>query len=184
MDFGDTLPAELVRLARATPVWMGAVAKVVAQYPSAFWRDAGLAGAAFSRLGPLQEIHDMSGPGGRPAALFGFAHAGAVGPDFEEALTAQLAQCFGPAAATPDILHVRNWSTERWTALSTVRRLADYSLSATPATSSPPSTADRTGRRPRRRPRTPDTSKAPSPPRNARPTTSWPRRRVPPAAAA
>ncbi len=128
IDFGDTLPAELARLARATPVWMGAVAKVVAQYPSAFWRDAGLAGAAFSRPGPLQEIHDMSGPDGRPAALFGFAHAGAVGPDFEEAVTAQLAQCFGPAAVTPDILHMRNWSTERWTAPSTVRRLADYSL--------------------------------------------------------
>src|SRR5262249_6123482 len=106
IDFGDALPADLVRLARSTPVWMGAVAKVVAQYPAAFWRAAGLAGAAFSRTGPLQEIHDMSGPGGRPAALFGFAHARTVGPGFEKAVTAQLAQCFGPAAAAPGALHV------------------------------------------------------------------------------
>ncbi|MGW3564624.1 flavin monoamine oxidase family protein [Streptomyces sp. NPDC000941] len=128
IDFGDALPADLVRLARSTPVWMGAVAKVVAQYPSAFWREAGLAGAAFSRTGPLQEIHDMSGPDGRPAALFGFAHARTVGPGFEKAVTAQLARLFGPAAATPDVLHIQNWSAEQWTSPSTVQRLTDYSL--------------------------------------------------------
>ncbi|MFJ9034129.1 FAD-dependent oxidoreductase [Streptomyces sp. NPDC102274] len=77
---------------------------------------------------PLQEIHDMSGPDGRPAALFGFAHARAVRPGFAEAVTAQLAQLFGPAAATPDVLHVQNWSAESWTSPSTVQRLADYSL--------------------------------------------------------
>lgn len=41
IDFGDALTIDLVRLARSTPVWMGAVAKVVARYPSAFWRDEG-----------------------------------------------------------------------------------------------------------------------------------------------
>ncbi|MEV5878505.1 FAD-dependent oxidoreductase [Streptomyces sp. NPDC052101] len=128
IEFGDALPADLVGLARSTPVWMGAVAKVVAQYPAAFWREEGLAGAAFSRTGPLEEIRDMSGPDGRPAALFGFAHARTVGAGFDNAVTAQLAQLFGPAAATPDILHVQDWSTEPWTSPSTVRRLADYSL--------------------------------------------------------
>ncbi|MGW0819085.1 flavin monoamine oxidase family protein [Streptomyces viridiviolaceus] len=128
IDFGDALPADLVRLARATPVWMGAVAKVVARYPAAFWREDGLAGAAFSRTGPLQEIHDMSGPGAEPAALFGFAHARTVRPGFEHAVTTQLARLFGPAAATPTALHVQDWSGERWTAPSTVQHLADYSL--------------------------------------------------------
>ncbi|MEV0537960.1 FAD-dependent oxidoreductase [Kitasatospora sp. NPDC050463] len=128
IDFGDTLPADLQRLARSTPVWMGAVAKVVARYSSAFWREEGLAGAAFSRTGPLQEIHDMSGAGGEPAALFGFAHARAVGPGFEEAVTDQLARLFGPTAATPAALHVQDWSADRWTAPSTVQHLADYSL--------------------------------------------------------
>ncbi|CAM5291909.1 MULTISPECIES: flavin monoamine oxidase family protein [Streptomyces] len=128
IDFGDALPAELVRLARATPVWMGAAVKVVAHYPDAFWRQEGLAGAAFSRTGPLQEIHDMSGPGGGPAALFGFAHARTVRPGFQQAVCAQLAQLFGPAADSPTALHVQDWSSERWTAPSTVQHLADYSL--------------------------------------------------------
>ncbi|MFG2313443.1 flavin monoamine oxidase family protein [Streptomyces tendae] len=128
IDFHDALPADLVRLARATPVWMGAAVKVVAHYADAFWRQDGLAGAAFSRTGPLQEIHDMSGPDGEPAALFGFAHARTVRPGFEQAAVAQLARLFGPPAGAPVALHVRDWSTERWTAPSTVRRLADHSL--------------------------------------------------------
>ncbi|GHG87201.1 flavin monoamine oxidase family protein [Streptomyces lanatus] len=129
IDFGATeLPAELTRLARTTPVWMGAVAKVVARYPTAFWRETGLAGAAFSRTGPLQELHDMSGPGGRPAALFGFAPARAVGPGFEQAVIAQLTQLYGAAAAEPETLQVQDWSSERWTSPPAAHRLADHSL--------------------------------------------------------
>ncbi|GKQ40691.1 FAD-dependent oxidoreductase [Streptomyces sp. A012304] len=128
IDFGDTLPTDLVRLARATPVWMGAVAKVVAHYPTAFWREDGLAGAALSRTGPLQEIHDMSGPGGEPAALFGFAPARTVRHGFEQAVTTQLARLFGPPADSPVTLHVQDWSAELWTAPSTVQHLTDYSL--------------------------------------------------------
>ncbi|MGQ4486022.1 flavin monoamine oxidase family protein [Streptomyces sp. SAS_281] len=128
IDLADTLPADLVRLARSTPVWMGTAVKVVAHYPAAFWRQDGLAGAAFSRTGPLQEIHDMSGPDGDPAALFGFAHARTVRPGFEQAVTAQLARLFGPAASSPVALHVQNWSTEQWTAPSTVQHLTDHAL--------------------------------------------------------
>ncbi|WP_460072658.1 flavin monoamine oxidase family protein [Streptomyces sp. YKOK-I1] len=126
--FDPELPPDLARLARATPVWMGAVAKVVAHYSTAFWRGEGLAGAAFSRTGPLQELHDMSGPDGRPAALFGFAPAQAVGPGFEQAVTAQLTQLFGGAAAESESLHVQDWSSEPWTAPPAVHRLADHTL--------------------------------------------------------
>lgn len=128
IDFGDALPADLVRLARSTPVWMGAVVKVVAQYAEPFWRKEKLAGAAISRTGPLQEIHDMSGPDGEPAALFGFAHAGSVHPDFGRAVTAQLEQLFGASAGTPEALYVQNWSAERWTSPSAVQSLTDYAL--------------------------------------------------------
>lgn len=48
--------------------------KVVAEYPKALWHHDGLTGAAFSQAGPLQEIHDMSGPDGAPAAPFGFTY--------------------------------------------------------------------------------------------------------------
>ncbi|MCI3221200.1 FAD-dependent oxidoreductase [Streptomyces sp. NP-1717] len=105
--------------------------KVVAEYPEAFWRRDGLAGAAFSRSGPLQEIHDMSGPEGQPAALFGFAHASTArntGPDFRAAVTGQLTQLFGPQAAQLVALHVKDWSAEQWTSPAQVAQLADYSL--------------------------------------------------------
>ncbi|MES5818437.1 NAD(P)/FAD-dependent oxidoreductase [Streptomyces sp. RG80] len=128
IDFGPELPAELARLARATPVWMGVVAKVVARCPAAFWRGEGLAGAAVSRTGPLRELHDMSGPDGSPAALFGFAAAQDVGPGFERAVIAQLGQLFGPVAAEPESLHVQDWSGEPWTAPPDAHRLADHSL--------------------------------------------------------
>jgi monoamine oxidase len=128
IDFGDALPADLVHLARSTPVWMGAVAKVVAHYPTPFWREEGLAGAVFSRTGPLQEIHDMSGPEGKPAALFGFAHTRSVHPGFAKTATAQLTQLFGSAAATPEALYVQNWGAEHWTSPTTVHHLTDYSL--------------------------------------------------------
>ncbi|MEV6617089.1 FAD-dependent oxidoreductase [Streptomyces sp. NPDC051051] len=131
IDFDGLLPADLVRVAEQTPVWMGAVVKVVAEYPDAFWRADGLAGAAFSRTGPLQEIHDMSGPDGQPAALFGFAHASTArgtGPDFRTAVTGQLTQLFGPQAAQPLALHVQDWSAEQWTSPAQVAQLADYSL--------------------------------------------------------
>ncbi|MEU4446190.1 FAD-dependent oxidoreductase [Actinosynnema sp. NPDC050801] len=132
IDFGDALPTDLVGLARATPVWMGAVVKVIAVYPDAFWRHDGLAGAAFSYTGPLQELHDMSGPLGHPAALFGFGTATATttstGPAFRQAVIEQLTELFGPAAARPSALHVHDWSTEHWTSPPDVHRLNNYSL--------------------------------------------------------
>lgn len=129
--FDGQLPADLVDVAEQTPVWMGAVVKVVAEYSAAFWRADGLAGAAFSRSGPLQEIHDMSGADGRPAALFGFAHAGtarSAGTDFRTAVTRQLAQLFGPQAAQPLALRVQDWSAEQWTSPPHVAQLGDYSF--------------------------------------------------------
>ncbi|CAM5330643.1 flavin monoamine oxidase family protein [Streptomyces antimycoticus] len=131
IDFGGQLAADLVRVAEQTPVWMGAVVKVVAEYPEAFWRRDGLAGAAFSRTGPLQEIHDMSGPDGQPAALFGFAHPSTArngGSDFRAAVTGHLTQLFGPQAAQPLALHVQDWSAEQWTSPAQVAQLGDYSL--------------------------------------------------------
>ncbi len=49
-------------------------------------------------------------------------------PGFDQAVRAQLAQLFGPAAATPDALYVQDWSAERWTSPSSVQRLDDHSL--------------------------------------------------------
>lgn len=125
----DDLPIDLRRVAAATPVWMGHIAKVVAVYADPFWRAAGLAGSAFSRIGPLQEIHDMSGVQGHPAALFGFAPAASLGEQSEDQILEQLARLFGPAAAQPQQLVIQDWSAERFTTPSAPESgiRADYS---------------------------------------------------------
>ncbi|MEO1057594.1 MAG: FAD-dependent oxidoreductase, partial [Actinomycetota bacterium] len=71
--FQPGLSEELRRIATATPVWMGAITKVVVHFETAFWRTHGLSGSATSHIGPMREVHDMSGPDGEPAVLFGFA---------------------------------------------------------------------------------------------------------------
>jgi monoamine oxidase len=116
ITFRPALPEPLVELAAATPVWMGNVVKAVAVYPEAFWRHDGLAGAAISHLGPLREIHDMSGPDGIPAALFGFAPLapGRPTPNGEEIL-AQLVELFGPPASAPIEIIVKDWRADNHT---------------------------------------------------------------------
>src|SRR6056297_3125405 len=99
------------------PTWMAGHAKLVATYPTAFWRDTGLNGDAISHRGPLAEIHDASLAEGGEGALFGFALPGAAGhPGFQEAALAQLARLFGPDAANPRDVIVKDWSTDPATA--------------------------------------------------------------------
>ncbi len=127
IDFDDQLPEPIAGLARATPVWMGSTVKVVATFEHAFWRDEGLAGAAFSYVGPMREIHDMSGPDGRPAALFGFCSLGIGDPAPTEAdVQAQLLDLYGPDAAEPLAIHIMDWRTETFTSPKHVEALNNY----------------------------------------------------------
>lgn len=112
------LPPDVEAAARTTPVWMASVVKAVAVYERAFWREAGLAGAAVSYRGPFREVHDMSGPGGVPAALFGFAPAealGASGAEVADLFVEQLVGLFGEEARTPRTVRCVDWSREQWT---------------------------------------------------------------------
>ena len=115
LTFDPDLPAGLVSLARSTPVWMGGITKVVARYPDAFWRRAGLSGSAISHVGPIREVHDMSGVDGVPGALFGFVPTGRVREPTvtRSAVLEQLVTMFGPNAADVDALHIRDWRAER-----------------------------------------------------------------------
>lgn len=123
----DGLEASVRSVASATPVWMGTAVKVVARYDRPFWRDVGLAGAAFSHVGPLREIHDMSGPGGRSAALFGFAQPGSGAPaPGRDAVLAQLRVLFGPLAAEPTDLWIQDWRREPFTVAPDTLDLTDY----------------------------------------------------------
>lgn len=125
--FPSQLPRELIEVASRTPVWMGDSVKVVAHYQEPFWRRDGLAGAAMSRRGPLAEIHDMSGPVGEPAALFGFARAASMYPGVEADILEQLIRIFGPQAATPIEVLIQDWSREQWTAVPGPTGSPDYS---------------------------------------------------------
>ncbi|MEM6579487.1 MAG: FAD-dependent oxidoreductase [Pseudomonadota bacterium] len=99
------------------PTWMAGHAKVVAVYDAPFWRHAGLSGDAMSHKGPLAEIHDASPLDASEGALFGFAVPGAARhSDFREQAVAQLAGLFGPEAATPRDVLIKDWSADPATA--------------------------------------------------------------------
>lgn len=112
----EDLDADVAAAASAVAVWMGAITKAVACYEESFWRDRGLSGFASCPRGPFHEIHDMSGPDGRPAMLFGFGQSAPIGrrlsaADFVEQLTTVL----GPEAARPIHALERDWGQEPWT---------------------------------------------------------------------
>jgi len=139
IEFIPGLDEATATVARRTPVWMGAVTKVVARYPSPFWRDRGLAGAAISHVGPLQEIHDMSGPDGHPAALFGFASPTGIGSPAisTTAVLSQLVTMFGSEAADPEELVIHDWRDEVWTSPPGVEGLQAYDLFGHPCYAEP-----------------------------------------------
>ncbi len=121
VEFEPPLPPELARRWRTTPTWMAPHAKYVAIYPTPFWREQGLSGAARSALGPLVEIHDVSMPGGH-AALFGFVGVAAsarreLGAGvLRELCRAQLGRLFGASAVTPLGEALKDWASDPLTA--------------------------------------------------------------------
>ncbi|MFK8024577.1 MAG: flavin monoamine oxidase family protein [Ilumatobacter sp.] len=128
--FEPELDDELVGLAEATPVWMGGVTKVVARYADAFWRRNGWSGSAVSHVGPMRELHDMSGPDGVPAAIFGFVPAVRSGELTVEhdAVVAQLVELFGPEASSSESIEIRDWRREEFTSPPDVDCLTRYEL--------------------------------------------------------
>jgi monoamine oxidase len=128
--FSPELDAPLADVMAVTPVWMGAVAKVVVRFAHPFWRHAGLAGAAISHVGPLRELHDMSGVSGRPAALFGFAMLtrNVPGPPSEAAVRSQLRELYGPQMPEPEEILVTDWRADPHTSPPGVDELTNYDL--------------------------------------------------------
>ena len=127
MAFVPAVAPALLAGWHATPTWMAGHAKFVAVYPRAFWRDAGLSGAAQSRVGPMVEIHDACAASGR-AALFGFLGYDAdardeIGPDLARHGVAQLVRLFGAEAGRPDAVHLQDWTADPLTATGGDRAL-------------------------------------------------------------
>lgn len=99
------------------PTWMAGHAKLIATYPTPFWRGQGLNGDAISHRGPLAEIHDASPFDLSEGALFGFIVPGAVRqPGFQAEALEQLERLFGPEAARPTRVLIQDWSKDAMTA--------------------------------------------------------------------
>ncbi len=120
VDVDNSEYSELKSVLQQTPTWMAQHAKVVMLYDSAFWRERGLSGRIASQVGPLAEIHDHSGPSGKPAALFGFVGFNAkarakAGDALIDEIQQQLKRCFGADAPRPTEIILKDWAVEKYT---------------------------------------------------------------------
>lgn len=120
ITFTPPLPERLVEVMQGTPTWMAAAVKVLAVYESPFWRHAGLSGLAFSRTGPLVEVHDGCSADATTAALWGFISGWHeyrdLAPDARrELVCAQLGGLFGAGASDPVRYVERDWSDDPYT---------------------------------------------------------------------
>jgi monoamine oxidase len=99
---------------------MSAQAKFVAVYKRPFWRKQGLAGQAFSQVGPMVEIHDASSAPDAGHALFGFLglpwamRKQMSAQQLKDKCVAQMVQLFGQQAGEPDVSYLTDWATDRW----------------------------------------------------------------------
>lgn len=118
--FDPALPNDTMRTLQGVPTWMAGHAKAVAVYDTPFWREDGLSGDAQSRFGPMVEVHDASPDTGGPYALFGFIGVPPQGRVNALALrrdvTEQLVRLFGPKAAAPKQLYIKDWAFDLYTA--------------------------------------------------------------------
>lgn len=109
----------LVEALEKVPTWMAAQAKFIASYKKPFWREQGLSGQAFSRLGPMVEIHDASSADNDSFAIFGFIGIAAVDrftmthDDLEQACLLQLAKIFGEQALDIEKCYLVDWAANQ-----------------------------------------------------------------------
>ena len=120
ITFTPELPRTVTDVMQGVPTWMATAVKCIAVYDAPFWRDAGLSGLAFSRVGPLVEVHDGCTADGSTAALWGFLTADHDVRDLDvqrrtRAVFAQLGRLFGPDAADPVRYFERDWSNDPYT---------------------------------------------------------------------
>ncbi|MGO8882110.1 MAG: flavin monoamine oxidase family protein, partial [Streptosporangiaceae bacterium] len=120
ISYEPSLPAQRAQLTQRVP--LGSLLKVLAVYPSAFWRPKGLSGIATGNLPTVQFVADSSPPSGRPGILASFiagSRAIALGmmpaEQRRQAVLADFARYFGPRAARPAQFVDVNWPAERWT---------------------------------------------------------------------
>jgi monoamine oxidase len=117
LRFEPPLPPVYTALAQRSP--MGSMLKVLAVYPSAWWRQRGWSGMAIGNLPFLELTADSSPPSGRPGILAAFVageRARRLAPaEREAAILADLRASWGEPAGSPAELIVHDWNAEPWT---------------------------------------------------------------------
>jgi monoamine oxidase len=118
----NIVSTQLTTILDRQQTWMSGQAKFVAVYEQPFWRQQGLAGQAFSQIGPMVEIHDASATRDQGFALFGFiglpysVRRQLTKQQLELACVEQLAALFGEQAAKPTCVYLTDWAKDKWVA--------------------------------------------------------------------
>ncbi len=123
LGFEPALDARLLQMMQQTPTWMAGHAKALIRYRHPFWREAGWSGAVLAnyRGAILGEVFDAGAEDGSAAALSGFfalptelrrQYRG----DLYALILDQLVGLFGPEAAAPEELMIKEWADEPLTA--------------------------------------------------------------------
>jgi monoamine oxidase len=119
IQYQPALPSRRDQLTARMP--MGSVIKYIAVYKSAFWRQAGFSGEAFSDTGPTVTTFDDSSPDGSQPALVSFSDGDAARiwserspEERREAVLSEFARFFGPQAGTPVEFVEKNWLEDPW----------------------------------------------------------------------
>jgi monoamine oxidase len=119
VDWDPLLPPRRLQLLER--MFMGALMKVDAVYPTPFWRAAGLSGMAVNDMGPVRVCFDNCPPDASVGVLMAFI-GGATWADWgnrplaerRAAVLAQFARFFGAQAMKPTDYVEHDWTHERW----------------------------------------------------------------------
>lgn len=121
ISYSPVLPERQARLLASLP--MGSTVKFHAVYQRAFWRERGLCGQAWTAQGTVCLTYDNSPDDGTGRGiLVGLVVAdearrlGRLDPaQQEQEILASLGSLFGPDAAAPGALVIKDWAAEEWT---------------------------------------------------------------------
>jgi monoamine oxidase len=120
IHFTPPLPADTTGLNQRSP--MGSMAKVIAVYPRAFWREKGLSAQGFGTLPTVGITADSSPPSGTPGIIAGFVSShrtvtwSRLDPsERRKAVLDDLVIYCGKEAAEPVKYYEAIWNNEQWT---------------------------------------------------------------------
>lgn len=119
LRYDPVLPPLRSQLTQRTP--MGTVIKILAAYPTPFWREQGLSGQLLSDTGPVRVVFDNSPEDGSVGVLLGFLEGADARAwtdrnptDRRRAVLANLTTYFGERAGSPLEYREMSWAAEQY----------------------------------------------------------------------